>query len=108
MVGAWLLGLDVQHTYDSAFCCGDVVNCGHIARRVASVLRQDLSKLSEATGLARAGLQSGRQWRRDLTQLQQTESNGRICALYAGGCNGVCGAEDAQSWEPYRKCVTVV
>ena len=28
MVGTWMLGLGVQHAYDTAFCCTDSESCG--------------------------------------------------------------------------------
>lgn len=110
MVGSWLLGLDVQHVYESAFCCTDVASCGRASHRAGMLLRQQRGVLDagvgEAGGDEEAWLRGGG---RALLQMQESSaSGGKVCALYSGGCNGVCGIQPNTGWEPFRKCVAVV
>jgi hypothetical protein len=110
MVGAWMLGLDVQHTYDTAFCCADVALCN----------QQDHRRTGVGAGFARAlqasekedalsGLHSLQHvGDRVARRLRQTEVvGGKTCALYSGACNGVCGIQRGPDWDALKKCVAI-
>jgi hypothetical protein len=106
MLGAWMLGLDVQYSHDATFCCGDIADCGAASKRAASVLKTGHGLNDDAGGEGSQKEDSGVQWR--LAQLQESLKRARICVLYSGGCNGVCGADSVEKFAPYRKCVAVL
>ena len=110
MVGAWLLGLDVQHVYEGAFCCTDAANCGRASHRASMLLRQQRGVLASGPPMGGGGDEEAGGLRgRALAQMPEASAaGGKVCALYSGGCNGVCGLQPNAAWEPFRKCVTIV
>lgn len=107
MVGSWLLGLNVEHTFDSAFCCGDMSVCHSTDTALAGThrLTGGDSEGAVATRDCNAyapGAAAG------LAPMVVPES-GKVCAMFGGGCNGVCGVEDNEAeFAKHSGCARVV
>lgn len=100
MVGAWMLGLNVEHQYESGMCCNDADKCKSSQDAVTAASRVSREYLDRG-GVPGASGKTGRRL--------QGKGEAR-CALHGGGCNGVCGmctkncAEDT-TWKLHRRCV---
>lgn len=102
MVGAWMIGLNVEHQYEQGLCCSAPDEC-----------QFSPGSLSAASGAAhdylkRGGVpvDSGAGRRRRLAGKGEDR-----CAIHTGTCNGVCGVDCAKgcdidpSWQKFRECV---
>jgi hypothetical protein len=106
MVGSWMLGLNVEHTFDSAFCCSDMSVCQataaklgntHVVPRVESTGTVANRDCNDYVAHAGAGLSP--------TEVPEV---GKVCAMFGGGCNGVCGVENAALYERHEGCARIV
>ena len=103
MVGAWMLGLNVEHAYEGGFCCAHAERCK---------FREEA--LEQAGDDVRAYLQrGGAPADGDTPDMRKAEAPAG-CAAYGGGCNGVCGLKcttdctDDRDWLQYQPCVRAV
>ena len=90
MVGSWLLGLSVEHIFDSAFCCGDFSVCHATASSLdgGDVIRR--RKHPELTIATRDCSEFAPGAAKVLTP-NIIHEGAKTCAMFGGGCNGVCG-----------------
>lgn len=107
MVGSWMLGLNVEHNFDSAFCCGDMSVCHATASNLADTHR--LSS-TESVGSVAA---------RDCNEYVGGSDAGlapmvipevkKVCAMFGGSCNGLCGLDDNEAeYQRHEGCPRVV
>lgn len=90
MVGSWMLGLNVEHTFDSAFCCGDMSVCHATGTNLESSHRPKDS--DEPVPVAARDCE-------DYIPGGSASANlvpevHKVCAAFGGGCNGICGVEE--------------
>jgi hypothetical protein len=97
MVGAWLLGLAVEHTYDASFCCYDTAACGKSTAQKAADHNAHLQQIRER--VARGARST---WRRRLAAAGDTKFDalqpGAGPLAVGGVASGGAGARNATQW----------
>lgn len=98
MVGAWMIGLNVEHQYEQGFCCNAVDECQFLR-----------GSLSAASGAAHDYLKRGGVPAKSGRRLAGKRED--RCAIHTGSCNGMCGlncgkdCDSNRDWQKYRECV---
>jgi hypothetical protein len=107
MVGSWMLGLNVEHTFDSAFCCGDASVCQatgnnlDAAHSLESTQSEDTVENRDCNAYVPGTDQQ-------LTQ-RFVQVASKVCVTFGGSCNGFCGVEDNEDeYKRHEGCPRVV
>eukprot|EP00892_Ulva_mutabilis_P001197 jgi/Ulvmu1/11078/UM007_0260.1 len=103
MVGSWMLGLNVEHSYEGGFCCAHAERC-----------KFSEDAIKDAATALQAYMGHGGKPAEGAQQQQRKGDTPAGCAAYGGGCNGVCGLRCTtdcsadKDWLQYQHCVRVV